>query len=111
MGFKKAKFLLIQALESGNFDHEVRNDIDDKNLLSSGDVSADEVLDVVKRCNGSHHTMSPHHFIEDVEVHIFRRDGVIFPFFRVLSCRIYAAVLSFMVGVIPPMPIFGRSLL
>ncbi len=92
MGFREAKFLLVQALESGNFDHEVRNDIDDKNLLSSGDVSVDEILDIVRRCNGSHHTMSSHHFIEDVEVHIFRRDSWYIKFYFITPDTYFISV-------------------
>jgi hypothetical protein len=36
---------------------------------------------------------------------------VILPFLMGSNCRIYAAILSFCIGVIPPMPILGRSLL
>ena len=36
---------------------------------------------------------------------------VIPPFLMGPSCRIYAAVFSFMAGVMPPMPMLGRSLL
>lgn len=36
---------------------------------------------------------------------------VIPPFLRGLGRRIYAAILSFWAGVIPPLPMFGRSLL
>ncbi|THF71286.1 MAG: hypothetical protein E8G75_12225 [Sulfitobacter sp. SK025] len=37
--------------------------------------------------------------------------SVIPPFLRGLGRRIYAAILSFWAGVIPPLPMFGRSLL
>ena len=40
-----------------------------------------------------------------------RREGVIPPFLRGLGRRIYAAILSFWAGVIPPLPIFRRSVL
>ena len=36
---------------------------------------------------------------------------VIPPFLTGCGCRTYAAIFSFCAGVIPPMPIFGRSLL
>jgi len=36
---------------------------------------------------------------------------VIPPFLRGLGRRIYAAILSFCAGVIPPLPMLGRSLL
>ena len=38
-------------------------------------------------------------------------DGVISPFLTGCIRRIHAAIFSFMAGVMPPMPIFGRSLL
>lgn len=75
MGFKKAKTKLLQALSSGTFLHEVRDAIEEKNLLSTGDVSANDVIDIVKRCNGTHHTMSAHHQVPGVTVHILKRDG------------------------------------
>jgi len=37
--------------------------------------------------------------------------GVIIPFLMGYGRRTYAAILSFWAGVIPPMPILGRSLL
>jgi hypothetical protein len=37
--------------------------------------------------------------------------GVIPPFLAGCSRRTYAAIFSFMAGVMPPMPMFGRSLL
>ena len=39
------------------------------------------------------------------------RIGVIFPFLVALQSRAYAACFNFMAGVMPPMPMFGRSLL
>jgi hypothetical protein len=36
---------------------------------------------------------------------------VIPPFLTGCICRTYAAIFSFMAGVMPPMPMFGRSLL
>ena len=36
---------------------------------------------------------------------------VISPFLTGCICRTYAAIFSFMAGVMPPMPMFGRSLL
>jgi hypothetical protein len=43
---------------------------------------------------------------------IARRHGVVIPpFLRGLGRRIYAAILSFWAGVMPPLPMLGRSLL
>lgn len=38
-------------------------------------------------------------------------EGVIPPFLAGCICRIHAAIFSFWAGVMPPMPMFGRSLL
>ena len=42
---------------------------------------------------------------------LIRADTVFPPFLTGCTCRTYAAVFSFWVGVMPPMPMFGRSLL
>ena len=39
------------------------------------------------------------------------RGGVIPPFLTGCTCRTYAAIFSFIAGVMPPMPMLGRSLL
>ena len=36
---------------------------------------------------------------------------IIPPLMMAATCRIHAAIFSFMAGVMPPMPMFGRSLL
>lgn len=41
----------------------------------------------------------------------YSRQGVIFPFLTGCVRRIHAAIFSFCAGVMPPMPMFGRSLL
>lgn len=41
----------------------------------------------------------------------FERLMVIPPFLTGCICRTYAAIFSFMAGVMPPMPMLGRSLL
>ncbi len=74
LGFKEVKRRVILALEKGTYIHEARASIDEKNLLQSGDVSADDVLDIIKRCMGQHHTSGKHHFLE-CEVHVLKRDG------------------------------------
>jgi len=75
MGFKQAKVKLLQALSQGTFLHEARNAIEEKNLLSTGDVSVEDVIAIVNRCNGAHHTMSAHHQVPGVTVHVLKRDG------------------------------------
>jgi len=75
MGFKQAKFAVLMALEKGDFLHEARNNINEKNWLKTGQVSVSEVVEIIKICNGNHHTESPHHWISSVTVHVIKRDG------------------------------------
>ena len=73
MGFRDAKRQLIECLLDGRIDHELeRSEIDVKNLLVTGDVSADEVADVIRRCRGNEHEYSPHHLDESIDVHIVK---------------------------------------
>ena len=53
--------------------------------------------------------LQTHEMLFDAHWHAFR--VVIPPFLRGLGRRIYAAIFSFCAGVIPPLPMFGRSLL
>ena len=73
--FSEARRRLIDALSSGAYGHAERGNIDTKNLLAIGAVSPEQVREVIVRCNGTHHEMSPHHTVGSVTVHVFRRDG------------------------------------
>ncbi|MBS7349065.1 MAG: hypothetical protein KIG95_02695 [Comamonas sp.] len=48
MGFKDAKSRVIKALENGDYSHEVRLNIDEKNKLQTGEVSADFVINIIR---------------------------------------------------------------
>jgi len=74
-GFRIARRDVITALESGNYLHVSRGDIEVKNLLASGAISASEVAEIIRSCKGSHHSSSPHHAVASVEVHVLRRRG------------------------------------
>ncbi len=75
MGFNEVKRRLIGALQNGTFQHEARAAINTKNLLQTGQVAATDICELVKRCNGTHHTQSPHHSAKEISVHVLRRDG------------------------------------
>lgn len=81
MGFKEVRIRLIAALQSGAYLHEARGQIDTKNLLQRGLISTEQVLEVVKRCNGTHYESSPHHVVKGVDVHILKRDGLYIKFY------------------------------
>lgn len=70
MGFKDVRALLIAALRSGHFISEPRSDVEQKNLLSSGTVDEDFVIQLLPRCAGWEYGTSRHHF-RDVDCHIF----------------------------------------
>lgn len=72
MGFNDAKAMVIACLNSGNFVHEARTDIDVKNLLETGVVTAQEVSSVIRRSSGNQHKTSPHHFDANTVVHIIK---------------------------------------
>jgi len=54
---------------AGDYGHEVRGDIEIKNLLSTGAVTAAAVVDIIKRSRGGDYTCSAHHLAADIEVH------------------------------------------
>jgi hypothetical protein len=72
MGFSSAKRALLAALEAGNYQHEAREVLSGKNLLAVGDISADEVIRIVRRAQGRDYSTAPHHWDPDTEVHVFR---------------------------------------
>ena len=70
MGFKDARAMLIEALRSGNYDYERREDTEHKNLLYSRRVTPEFVIDLLVRCAGWEYSTSRHHF-QEVDCHIF----------------------------------------
>ncbi len=74
-GYKKARQKIIQALSDQNYQFAERNNIDEKNLLATGDVSPEDVIKLIKKSSGKHHTKSPHHRIPSVSTHIIKIDG------------------------------------
>jgi len=71
MGFRETRQRLIAALEDGRFQHEIRGAVEEKNLLAIGDVSAREVIAMLRRCRGNQHRSSPHARDRNVTVHEF----------------------------------------
>lgn len=71
MGLRSARAATIEALRSGNFDHEVGETRAEKNLLAIGAVSPGHVIDLLRRCRGGDYSESPHHWDRSVSVHVF----------------------------------------
>ncbi|QSR36410.1 hypothetical protein CFI10_15765 [Marinobacterium iners] len=73
MGYKDVKALVLTCLQSGNILHASRGDIDTKNLLCTGQVTSEEVAEIIRRSRGSDYVCSPHHSVSGVDVHIIQR--------------------------------------
>lgn len=79
IGFKEVRSNIIRCLENGNIQHEIRGDIDLKNLLSTGEVDVGSLIEILKKSSGSEYENSGHHsFSLSVMVHIIKTkfDGV-----------------------------------
>jgi len=72
MGFKNAKQQLLSCIDTGNVQHEIRHDIDVKNLLYSGGVSMADVKVAVIGADGNDYACSPHHQINTIDVHVIK---------------------------------------
>lgn len=72
MGFKDVKAQVLGCIGTGNVQHQVREEIDTKNLLLTGQVTVEEVSDAIRRSRGSDYECSPHHVIRGIDVHIIK---------------------------------------
>lgn len=72
MGFTEVKSKVINCLNSGFVLHEQRGNIDIKNLLSTGAISASEVANIIGRARGNCYSCSPHHFDANIDVHVIK---------------------------------------
>ena len=72
MKFKEVKKQVLDCLENGLVEHEERDDINVKNLLAVGQVSMDEVKEIIRMSRGNEHSHSPHHVVSSLEVNIIK---------------------------------------
>lgn len=72
VGFQDARHRVIRALRAGEYQHEIRAVVEGKNLLDTGDVTADEVVLLLQRCRGDQYSSESHRAVSAVPVHIFR---------------------------------------
>ena len=72
MGFKAVKAKILDCLARGDISHEQRGDIDIKNLLAIGQVSASEVAEILGRARGDSYSSSPHHLVTSIDVHVVK---------------------------------------
>lgn len=70
LGFREAKRHAIVGLK-GDIRHEPRDAQAQKNLLAVGEVSPEEVSQLIATCVGTQYGSSPHYVDPSVEVHEF----------------------------------------
>jgi hypothetical protein len=75
VGFKEIRAVLILCLQNGQYDHEVRDDMQTKNCLFNGTVTVSQVIDMVLACTGSDHESSPLHANVKVLAHVLKPKG------------------------------------
>jgi len=74
MGYKAAKAEVLADLLAGTSQHEIRDSIDEKNKLLTGEITAAEVITLIKRSSGSDDSCSPHHRDKSISVHVIRQE-------------------------------------
>ena len=82
-GFREAKRKVLAALANGSFLHEARNEIDAKNKLMTGEVSAATVAELIRGSTGNDHSRSRHHADPTITIHVISRKGWYIKFYFV----------------------------
>jgi len=72
MAFREVKSKVIECLNNGHVLHEVRNDIDVKNLLSTGAISISQITTIIGRAKGNTYSSSSHHCDAEIDVHLIK---------------------------------------
>lgn len=72
VGLNSARKALIAALEAGDFQHEGRDTLSEKNLLAVGDMTETEVVRLLRRTRGDQYSSSCHDWDSETTVHVFR---------------------------------------
>lgn len=72
MGFKEIKRKVIHCVLNGLYDHQVRNNIDVKNLFQCGIVDQNMLAMLLHSTRGNQYSVSPHHQAPSIDVHIFK---------------------------------------
>lgn len=74
MGLKDIRATIIERLLEGNIQHELTRggEIDEKNLLVTGQISILEVIELLNSTKGHSYSKSKHHMVSKIDVHIFK---------------------------------------
>jgi hypothetical protein len=81
--FKTVKSDVVNCLREGRFQHEFRGSIDTKNVLSTGEISVDDVIKLILKTKGFEYECRPHHMVSGVDVHILKPDNWYIKFYFV----------------------------
>lgn len=92
VSYSSAKKKVLAALKNGNYLHEARNQIDEKNKLQCGDITPEFVVDLILKSRGHQHSSSPHHQDQTVTVHVIRTKGWYIKFYFVDPETIFISV-------------------
>jgi hypothetical protein len=92
LGYSEARRRILAALLDGAFSHEARESVEVKNLLLTGEVTAAFVAALVGRSSGADHTMSPHHALRTVTVHVIRRESWYVKFYFIDDDSVFISV-------------------
>jgi hypothetical protein len=71
MGFRDARQRVIRSLLAGDYQFEIREVVEGKNLLEMGEVTPAEIVALLQRCRGDQYRCAPHHADASVPVHVF----------------------------------------
>ena len=74
LGLKDIRAEIIKKLLDGRIQHEItRNgDINEKNILLTGKVNVEEVVELINATKGAGYSTSKHHLDGSIDVHIFK---------------------------------------
>jgi hypothetical protein len=91
-GFKAVRAAVVAALLEGTYQHEARRHVDVKNLLATGEVSAVDLADLLRRSDGAGYTRSPLHGGLNIDCHIIRASGWYVKFYFIDPVTIFISV-------------------
>lgn len=74
MGLKTIKVEVVKKLQDGRIQHETSRsgDINEKNLLLTGAITVEEVIELVNSTKGDDYSTSKHHLDKSIDVHVFK---------------------------------------
>lgn len=66
--------MVIKKLQEGRVQHETTRsgDIDEKNLLLTGKITVEEVIELINGTRGPGYSTSKHHLNKSIDVHVFK---------------------------------------